>query len=72
MANIKIAKNSVFQVGRQMTQEYISTTLRDREYWHLIPALHSLRAFIFFLHKLVSFEIDMDCSTKEGNTKLTP
>jgi len=67
MTNIKIAMNFVFQVGRLMTQEYISTTLRDREYWHLIPALHCLRAYIFFLHKLVSFEIGMDCSTKEGN-----
>jgi hypothetical protein len=67
MTNIKIAKSFVFQVGKQMTQEYISTTLRDREYWHLIPALHSLRACIYFLHKLVSFEIGMDCSTKEGN-----
>lgn len=55
-----------------MTQEYISTTPRDREYWHLIPALHSLRAFKFLLHKLVSFEIGVECSTKEGNTQLTP
>lgn len=48
MTNVKIAKSFVFQVGRQMTQEYISITPRDREYWHLIPALHSLRACIFF------------------------
>ena len=55
-----------------MTQEYISTTPRDREYCHLITALHSLRAFIFFLHKLVSFEIGVECCIKEGNTQLTP